>query len=548
MSWIDNLWSGRFRGRESTNGSIGTMTLDEFMKDYDLVELNEEPGQQFAIVTPREQSGQQMADTVAPFEIGTTSPSPWTSFLRQEYNPKLQGIRGLEAYDKMRRSDGTVRGTMRALKTPVLSGRWFIQPGGTKKVDKKAGKFIHKVLFDDQMSISWTQVLTEALLMLDFGYYMFELVWDNRMVDGQLRTVLTKLAPRHPMDVKEWVFDAHGGPVGVWFYSNSSDIIGDSKFIPIEKLLVFSFDREAGNIEGMSVLRSAYKHWYFKEQLYKIDAIQKERHGIGIPVIKLPLGYKPEDKKIAEDLGRNIRTNERAHIVLPPGWEISMLKLEGQLTDAMDSIEHHDSAIRENILVNFIRDGAREEDLVMFFKASRLVADIVADTFNCYLIPKLIAYNFQRAAVPKLRVRRIGEAADWRTLSFAIRNLIGAGVIIPDEPLEVNLREEMDLPEIDYDTARLIATPQNPYDMNDETGGDGSGDGAPASSAAGEDTTGSNTHNTNNPSYNRNQRGRGRKKPSGARVGLPRQTVTRNVRNSYGLPSGNAGNDTSGGK
>lgn len=536
---LSDLWSRRREDRES----LPTISMKELSEGYDVIKfVDDEPGKEFAIVSVR--------------EIGTSSPSPFTSFTRQEYNPLLQGLKGLEMYDKMRKSDGTVRGTLRSIKTPALSGRWFIEPCYDDEQQKQISDFIWRNL-TEMMSISWPQVLTEALLMADFGYYMFEKVWEHRVIDGELRTVLAKLAPRHPMDVKEWHFDAHGGPRGVTMYVESSDSnpLGE-KYIPIEKLLVFSFDREAGNIEGISVLRSAYKHWYFKEQLYKIDAIQKERHGIGIPVIKLPMGFKDADKLAAEELGRNIRTNERAHIVLPPGWEIFMLKLEGNPVDALESIEHHNGAIRENILVNFVVEGAREEDLAMFLKASRFVADIVAETFNQYLIPQMVMYNWPLAErIPKLRVRRIGESADWRTLSFALRNLIGAGVIIPDETLEANLREEMDLPALDKDTARLIATPQNPYDINEDMDSADPNDPYSKSKTGpefgnqniGEDSSVDNIHNKKNPNYNRNRRKLIRNKNRGQIAGLPRQTTVGGARNSFGLPRGNKGGDRSGG-
>lgn len=541
MGLLNTLWSRKPEEPESK-----VMSLQELTDRYDIVSVHDEPGMQYAIVAARGSNR----------EIGTSAPSPWTSFTRQEYNPALQGIKGLEVYDRMRKSDGTVRGTLRSIKLGALSGRWFVSPATpyddndpfTADDYKKAAEWVWCNL-TELMSISWTQVLTEALLMCDFGYYMFETVWENRIVEGQLRTVLTKLAPRHPMDVQEWKFDAHGGPLRVIMNPPSSmnpDVTGVP--IDIEKLLVFTFDRESGNIEGISVLRSAYKHWYYMEQLYKIDAIQKERHGIGIPVIVLPMGYKDEDKLAADELGRNIRTNERAHVVLPPGWEISMLKLEGQLVQPMDSIEHHQAAIRENILVNFIGDGAREEDLVMFFRASRFVADIVADTYNSYLIPKMIRFNYPgMERFPKLKVRRVGESADWRTLTFALRNLVGAGIIIPDEELEANIREEMDLPMIDKDTARLIATPQNPYDANEEElaaqqdlqpGDFGrSNQKGPASDDS------QTIHNRNNPRYNRKLKRRGRKQ-NGQQAGLPRQALPGRQR---GLPGRQGGNDRSGG-
>src|SRR5213076_1826132 len=126
--------------------------------------------------------------------------------------------------------------------------------------------------------------------------YMFEKVWEPRIIKGKERLVWKKLAPRHPMDVKTWHYDENGGPAAVEMWAPSGDPIQPDVVIPIEKLAVFTFDREAGNVEGISVLRSAYKHWYFKYQLYKIDAIQKERHGLGIPVIKLPVGYSTKDR------------------------------------------------------------------------------------------------------------------------------------------------------------------------------------------------------------------------------------------------------------
>jgi hypothetical protein len=286
-------------------------------------------------------------------------------------------------------------------------------------------------------------------------------------------------------------------------------------------MVVFTFDKEGSNIEGISVLRSAYKHWYYKEQLYKIDAIQKERHGIGIPVIKLPEGYSESDKAVADDLGRNLRTNERAHVVLPPRWEIMMLKLEGQPVDCLKSIEHHNDMIYQNVLGQFLEvsNTSSSEQISLFLKATRFVADIVTSTFNHYCIPQLVDYNFNGAAYPKLRARRIGEHADWRTLSFAIRNLIGAGVIIPDDVLEELMREEMDLPKADPETARLLPTPQAPDDDDDDgsgtPGGNRPADGAPQA-------------------------------PKPPRVGMPRQTPVTGMRNQVGTPAPNAGRDESG--
>jgi hypothetical protein len=106
----------------------------------------------------------------------------------------------------------------------------------------------------------------------------------------------------------------------------------------------------------------------------------------------------------------------------------------------------------------------KEEDQAMFLKGTRFIADVVVGAINRYAIPQLIDYNWARvgAGYPQLVARRIGEQADWRTLSFAVRNYVGAGVIIPDEPLERQLRDEMGLTPPDPATARVVSTPQGP--------------------------------------------------------------------------------------
>jgi hypothetical protein len=394
-------------------------------------------------------------------ELGTTGTSIWYNVLREEYNPRLRGQAGLKKYDEMRRSDAAVRASLRMMKTPVLAARWFIQPASPSKRDVKIADFVEDNLMK-RMTISWHQVLIEALLCLDFGYYMFEKVFDFHPTKDN-KVIWKKLAPRHPMDVLKWEYDANGGPLKAWMYdpSNAGGIP-----ISINKLLVMTFDREANNMEGISVLRSAYKHWYYKENLYKIDAIQKERHGIGIPIIRLPPGFSDQDKNLANDMGQNLRTNEKAHIVLPPMWEIDFAELKGAPTDAITSIQHHNNQIFLNVLADFLGDSAastNETTQEMFYKGTRFVAENIRDIFNKHAIPELVNYNWPNIEeYPELRVRRIGDATDWRSISFAIRNFIGSGVLTPDGQLEEYIRDEMDLPGMDPMTARMQMLPQVP--------------------------------------------------------------------------------------
>lgn len=403
-------------------------------------------------------------------EIGTMR-SSWSSYMREEYNGKLRGIEGLRVYDRMRRSDSAVRSSLKTIKTPVLGATWFVQPGDEDELSKEIASFVEKNLFHG-MTYNWRWVLREALNSLDYGYYMFEKVWAVGPFAGsrgpELRAFLKKLAPRHPLDVTDWNFDANGGPVSVNMYEAEPGM-PDFRQIPIEKLAVFTYDGEAGDITGLSLLRSAYKHWYFKENAYRIDAIQKERHGIGVPVIILPMNADDKDIKKAINLARNIRVNENAYAVLPFGWELKYLKLEGDPVNVLATAEHHSKMVFQNVLAQAMWGssfGVTNTDAVtsmdLFYKSVRQIAEEVADVINQYVIPQLVGFNWDVDNLPQLKVRSLGDVRESRELSFAIRNHVGAGLIRPDDRLEEWARETIDAPPADTKTTRVQAAPQLP--------------------------------------------------------------------------------------
>lgn len=402
--------------------------------------------------------------------LGSTGMSRYSNMYREDYNAELRGQIGRVKFEKMRKSDSQVRATLRLVKTPVLSARWYVSPaesaGSSSETDvspkdKKIAQFVSDCFFK-WMDTSWPQLLSDILVMLDFGFSAFVKEWQvKRISRGQTRVIWKQLSPRHPLSVFGWYYTDRGEPD--YFTFGDPNAKYGLVEIPIERSLVFTFDKEGGDFEGVSVLRTAYQNWFYKQNLYKVDAIQKERHGIGIPLIYLPPGFNDDDKRLADEIGRNLRTNEKAHVVLPFNWKIEMLKLEGNLTNALESAEHHDLMIARNVLGQFINsvaaggNASSSDQIILFQKATRYIADIIRDVFNKWAIPELVDYNFSAVdSYPELRVRRIGDTQDWRTMSFAIRNFIGAGALTPDEPLEDWIRNEMDLPLQDHSTTRFV--------------------------------------------------------------------------------------------
>lgn len=435
--------------------------LDEVLRRYDLVEAHWDPldreASSYILVADRG-SQKNLTETSTGFpEMAFIDPSPFTAWTRLENISELRGKRGLRVFYDMSRSDGSVRGALRVVKTPIQGADWYMEPASESQIDKNIADFVQSVLMDD-METLWERFIEDCLRCIDYGYFVFE---KSYYLDPKSNKIKVNLVPIHPLDIQGWTYDPAGNITGVRLEPIQGEDYKKMVEIPYSKLLIVVFEMEGGDLRGTSILRSSYKHFYYKDTLYKIDAIQKERHGIGVPIIKLPMGFTQQDKELANDLGRNLRTNERAYITIPWNWEVMFAKLEGQPVDTMPSIEHHDRKIYENILATF--SGSRDvtqESLDTFYKSTRYVARVIASTINRFVIRDLVDINFLRKnGYPKLCVRRMGEWEETRTMTFALRNLVGAQILTPDLPLENLIRSSWGLPPLDETTKREMPTP-----------------------------------------------------------------------------------------
>lgn len=430
--------------------------LSEVLRQYDVVHANYDPYEgSYIIVSDRTQKN--LTETSGFAEMASIDPSPFTSWTRLEEVSELRDKRGIRKFYDMVRNDGTVRSALRIVKTPVQGAEWYVEPYSDSAIDQNIAKFVQETLFDD-MEYPWSYFIEDCLRSLDYGFFAFEKVWYQDPKTGRIKI---SLPPLHPLDIQGWLYDGQNQITGLAMEPMAGTDITKQIVIPRDKVLLQVFEMEGGDLRGTSLLRTAYKHWYYKDTMYKIDAIQKERHGIGVPIIKLPMGFTPKDKDLANDLGRNLRTNEKAYITIPWNWEVMFAKLEGQPVDPIPSIQHHDHKIYEAILASFMGSGeVSTESLDTFYKSTRYVATCIATTINRNVIRPLVQMNFLRFnGYPKICVRRMGEWEDTRTMTFALRNLVGAKILTPDLPLENIIRQSMSLPPLDESTAREMPSP-----------------------------------------------------------------------------------------
>lgn len=371
-----------------------------------------------------------------------------------------------QTYTKMYRNSVSVRIGIRAAEAPVVGGDYFVEPYSDDPQDLLIAEFVEFNLFEASTIPFKSTQRTITNGKYRAGFKVMEKVWELREwaprktspgANRKQYTVLRKLAPRPSDTIQEITYDANGGPTGVVQNAlNPLDKSSNIVTIPIEKLAIFPFEEEDGDLFGNSILRPAFMHYTFLEPLYKIDGIQKEHHGIGIPDVKLHGNYTDADKKLAHVIGRNLRTNEHSYVVSNDRFDVNYIEMKGQMVDALKSAEFHDTMILKSILLQFINMGVIEvggggratgaTHLDMFLKAMRYVAESNCDGYNHYIIPQIVAFNFNTDRFPRLRVRNIGETKDLQMWAAAMSNLVGRGAIAVDEDTENFIRDQVDFP------------------------------------------------------------------------------------------------------
>lgn len=386
--------------------------------------------------------------------------APGTEFfggylVSEEYNTDLQGEKGLIIYDKMRRSDPQVRASLYAVTLPIRQAKWEIQPASTSKRDVGIAEIVHQDLFDG-MSTIWDDFIRQVLLYLTFGFMVFEKVY--KIVDGKVR--LKKLAPRMPRTVMKWNVADDSGLVSLVQYVKKAEDTWEERILGIKDVILFVNEQEGANYEGLSLLRSAYKSWYLKSQLEKLDAINHDRWAVGIPNIELPDGvvFDSDEYKAAITCVKGLRSHEMGYTITPFGYKITLLQMsaKGNSSGPLDSIKYHNEELAKNVLTQFLTLGTTKTgsrslggDFQDFFLLSiHAIIGHISSVMDKYLIREMVDQNFNDVEkYPKLLASKI-ESTDFVALADGLSKLTGINLLTPTLKLENHIRAVGHLPEI----------------------------------------------------------------------------------------------------
>lgn len=392
----------------------------------------------------------------------------------EEFVPELVGLRGIEAFKEMANNDSIVGGILFAIEMLIRQCDFSISPGGDTEADKKAAQFVEECMYD--MEYTWTDTLSEILSFLTYGWSYHEIVYKIR--GGRKKDV--GLSSKYDDGLIGWkkIPIRSQDTFYEWSYEGDTDkLLGMIQcappnyaqvLIPIEKALHFTTKSIKANPEGKSILRTAYRDWYFKKRIQEIEGIGIERDLAGFPTITAPEGvdlWDREDPDMVQALANateivtGIRRDTREGLVLPFGWTLSLLSTGSRRQfDTNQIIDRYNKSIATSVLADFILMGQQavgsfalaDNKTSLFALAVGTYLDIICEVFNNQAIRRLIDLNeshFQGITdYPEMTHGDI-EDEDLQAFSKFVTDMVGAGIITPDEELEKHVRNVGRLPE-----------------------------------------------------------------------------------------------------
>lgn len=394
-------------------------------------------------------------------ELGKTGLVEFSGQIQDDFLREMRGKEAFKRYDEMRRNSPIVGALLLANEQSIRKVSWKFS--GEDGDEDPRVELLEEALAN--MSLSWNDHIIEALTMLPFGFSAFEIVYER--VNGKV--LWRKFAPRGQDTVYQWKFDDKQGIEG--FYQMSPPTY-ETKFLPIEKLLIYKTRVERGNPEGRSILRTAWIPYYYAKHIQQIEAIGVERDLAGMPVITLPMGADVSETD-SSDLGkaqkivRNVRNDEQAGITLPNGWTFELASTGGSRQFDTDKIiRRYEKNILTSALAQFLtlgQDGAGSlalsKDQTDFFTMSvNSVADIISETFTKYAIPRLLKLNGYDSIGIKLEHTPAGDT-DVVGLADILQKV--GGMITWGGEDELWLRQLIGLPERDPAELDMARQAQN---------------------------------------------------------------------------------------
>jgi hypothetical protein len=437
-----------------------------------------------------------------PNVIGDTGLKQTGGYVYEEFLRELRGERGAKAFREMADNDPTIGAVLFAITSLLRQCEWRVQ-AVDETPDGEAGKsFVEEVIND--MTAPFSSVIGEACTMFTYGYAPMEIIWKRRggmqtndptrqSAYNDNRIGLRAISLRSQTSLVRWEIDEEDGrTLGMVQQPQNGGMVT----IPAEKMLFFRTTDERNNPEGRSILRNAYRAWYFKKRIEEIEGIGIERDLAGLPVGFIPGEYFDVSADASQKqtlagwkrLVTRIRRDQQEGIIIPsdrdkngnPLFDLKLLSTGGSRQfDTSKVIDRWDRRIATSVLADFIFLGQQavgsfalsSDKTALFATALGSYTKAIADVLNRQLLPRLwflngFDFRFMPSIVPgDLEKPNIGE------LGAYVQSLTAAGApLFPDRDLENHLRSVAGLPLAAEEDSGIDTTDGMPMPSDEEEG------------------------------------------------------------------------------
>jgi len=421
-------------------------------------------------------------------QLGVSGLRRYGPYIYEEFLPELRWPYAGRVYQEMSDNDAVIGAILYLAEMLIRGVEWRVEPAGTSDADIEAAKFLHSCMHD--MDSSWANTICEVLSMLSYGFSFHEIVYKirrgpdetnskyrSRYSDGRIGW--RRLPGRAQTSLAEWEFNEEGD---VTAFIQSCEPTFQRVRIPISKGLLFRTRVSRDNPEGKSLLRNAYRSWFFKKHFEEIEGIGIERDLAGFPVLTAPEGmniWDSQDEQMrtirsdAEQLVASVRRDSEEGILLPSGWKLELLTSgSSRQIDISQTIERYDNRIAVTLLSDLILLGNQSGSFALASTKQSLLASAlqaqlsnIADVFNNKAVADLFKVNHFEglSGLPKIVPTNIQTP----TLSEVALVLRAMGLnIAGDKELQNHLRHSLCLPNLSDELFNSVYLPQKDSDKS----------------------------------------------------------------------------------
>lgn len=382
--------------------------------------------------------------------------------VREEWERDLLGSRWPKTVRRMV-DDPLIAGILFAIEMLIRQVDWTVVAASDDAADVEAATFIDAAMA--ALAPSWLRTLPELLSFLPWGWVVLEQVYTR---DAAGRTVWASWDIRSQDSADGWDFDENGRAAALYQLPPSDY---QRRRIELARCIHLTTTSRKGSPEGRSIIRAAYRPWYFRTRIENIEGIGIERDLAGLPVAKVPAELLSPNRTAEQaavytaiqKIITNIRRDEKEGVIWPLAYDakgnetykLELLSTGGRRQfDTNAIVGRYQAQIAMSMLADFILLGHEQvgsfalssDKTALFGVALGAFLDAISAAIEEQAFTSLLALNGLAGQAPKLTHTDI-ETADLGELGQYLERLNKAGMVVfPNPELESHLLKQAGLP------------------------------------------------------------------------------------------------------